>query len=134
MTELIADNNPNNAWGKHVVEVVLKQWKYHRTFVVRVGGNCHGLTVLESAIDNIYDGLWDEQDDPAEITLTSDTGEQLLCTDDDDLGDEWIKNMVVSCRIIDYEPPTVNQVRALNGADPLPDGDKPYIALGSVSQ
>lgn len=126
MTNLIENNNPNNEWGKHVVEIVLKQWKYERTFVTRVGGNCHGFTILETAIDNIYDSLLDTQDEPGELVLTDENGDTLLCTDEDDREDDWIKKMVVSCRIIDFEPPTINEVRKRNGAEPLPDGDRPW--------
>lgn len=131
MTDIIADNNPNNKWGKHVVEVVLKQWKYHRTFTLRIGGNCNGFDVIQSAVELIYESLFDEQDNPAELVLTDDAGKELLCTDDEEMRDEWIKKMVVSCQIVDFEPPTLNEIRARNGADPLPDGDKPYVALGS---
>jgi hypothetical protein len=128
MVDMIDNNNPNNEWGKHVIEIVLKQWRYQRTFTTRVGGNCHGFTIMETAIGNVYETLLDTQDDPSELVLTDDNGDTLLCTDDDNLGDEWIKKMVVSCRIIDFEPPTINEVRARNGAKPLPDGDRPWTA------
>lgn len=130
-TAIIDDNNPNNEWGKHVIEIVLKQWKYQKTYVTRVGGNCHGFTIMETAIDNLYDDLVDTTDDPGEIALLNEAGEKMLCLDEDDLGEEWLKKMVVSCRIIGFEPPTLNQIRARNGAGPVPDGDKPYVALAS---
>jgi hypothetical protein len=131
MTFLIADNNPNNEWGKHVIEVVVKQWRCEKTFVTRVGGNCHGFTIMETAIDNIYESLLSEDGSPPELILTDHTGRELLCCDDEGLEEEWLKKMVVSCRIIDFEPPTINEVRARNGAKPLPDGDRPWVALGS---
>lgn len=33
--------------------------------------------------------------------------------------------MIVAVEIIEVEVPTVNQIRKLNGAPPLPDGDRP---------
>lgn len=131
MTDLIADNNPNNEWGKHVIEVVVKQWKYEKTFTTKVGGNCHGLTIMETAVENIYEQLFGDGD-TAEVALIDRSGSrELICADEEDEGDEWLKKMVVSCRIIDFEPPTLNEVRKLNGADPLPDGDRPWVPAGS---
>lgn len=128
---IISNNNPNNEWGKHVIEVVLKQYDYQRTFLTRVGGNCHGFTIMETAIGNVYETLLDTQDKTDEIVLTNDKGDTLLCADEDDCGEDWIKKMVVSCRIIDFEPPTINEMRKRNGAKPVPDGDRPWTALGS---
>lgn len=125
---IIENNNPNNEWGKHVVEVVLKQWKYQKAFLTKVGGNCHGFSIMETAVDNVYESLLNTQDDAGEVILTDDNGDTLLCTDDEGREDSWIKKMVVSVRIIDFEPPTINEVRKRNGAKPLPDGDRPWTA------
>ncbi|MGY3582340.1 hypothetical protein ACVIGB_000736 [Bradyrhizobium sp. USDA 4341] len=130
MTGLIGDNNPNNAWGNHVIEVTLKQWKYEKPFSVKVSGNCHGFTLFETAIALVYDGL------PVEhglrcVVLVDPSGETLICEDESKAGEEWLRSMVVSCRIIDFEPPTLNEIRRRNGAEPVADGDKSYVALGS---
>lgn len=130
MTDLIADNNPNNAWGKHVIEVTLKQWKYAATFTAKVGGNCHGLTLFDAAIDDIYALL--SKDGLPRLTLRDAEGKELLCEDDESRGEEWLRRMVVACRIIDFEPPTLNEIRARNGAAPVEGGDRPYVALGSA--
>src|SRR3546814_21173984 len=53
----IGDYNPNIAWGRQIVEVELRQWKYSARFSVAVGGNCHGLDVLECAISMLYGEL-----------------------------------------------------------------------------
>lgn len=125
--QILADNNPNNAWGQSIVEVVLKAWTFEKTFVLKVGGNCHGFDVIDGAICQIYDYVIEQP--RQEITLTNPKGELLRVTDDDDRGEYWIKNMVVSARIIDYIQPTLNEVRAKNGAAPVPNGDRPYEPL-----
>lgn len=128
--ELIADNNPNHVWGKHAIEVTLKQWKYEATFTTKVGGNCHGLELFDSAISNIYDEL-PKSDGLVSVTLRNAKGEELLCQDEEADGEEWLRKMVVSCRIIGFEPPTLNEIRKSNGAPPVEGGDKPHVALGS---
>jgi hypothetical protein len=134
MTDLIADNNPNNEWGKHVIEVTFKQWRYEKTFTTRVGGNCHGFTIMETAIDNIYESMLDENHtDCPRFVMTSPDGRELLCEDDEMRESDWLKDMAVSCRIVGFEPPTINEVRKRNGAAPLPDGDVPWVALGSAT-
>jgi hypothetical protein len=130
MADIIANNNPNNTWGKSVVEIVLKQWQYEKTFTLHVGGNCRGFDVLDAAVGMIYDHILDTEDDAA-VTLIRADGETLLCEDDEERGDGWIKDMVASVRIVDYIQPTLNEVRRINGAKPLPDGDKPYEPMGS---
>jgi hypothetical protein len=130
MGELIASNNPNSEWGKAVIEVTLKQWAYEKTFTLHVGGNCKGFDILEAAVDMIYDHILDTEDD-ASVVLTDGKGDTLLCSDEEDRGEYWIKKMVASVRIVDYIQPTLNEVRARNGAAPVPHGDVPYVPLGA---
>ena len=129
---MIAEYSPNIAWGKQRVEIVLMQWAYSKKVEVEIGGNCTGFSVLDVAIDNFYDSLLPEGTDDevsGRIVLTNENGDTLECSDDDDLGDEWLKNMVVSVQIVAYTPPTINEVRKMNGAKPIKDGDRPWQPL-----
>lgn len=129
---MITEYSPNIAWGKQKVEIVLMQWAYSKKIEVEIGGNCTGLSVLEAAIGRLYDSLLpegDENDAPAKIVLANEKGDTLECADDEDLGDDWLKNMVVSLQIIAYTPPTINEVRKMNGAKPVKDGDRPWQPL-----
>ena len=118
---VIEEYSPNICWGKQHVEIVLQQWQYEARFVELVGGNCLGVDVMEAAFGNLYDRL---EGDPVRVRLTAPNGDTLLCEDEHDRGDEWLKEMCVSIRIVAYDPPTVNEVRARNGVEPLPDGDR----------
>lgn len=129
MTELISSNNPNNKWGQSIVEVILKAWSYEKTYTIKVCGNCHGMDVFEQAISMIHDSLF-ENGEPLKIILTNPDGDTLECEDDEDRGELWIKDMIVSMRLLDYIQPTLNEVRKINGAAPIADGDKPYQPLG----
>lgn len=130
MAELIAEYSPNIRWGQQHVEIVLKQWEYERTYVEKVGGNCHGLTILTAAISNLADRLWGDMQDSQTLSiemLNQSTGRTLLCENQEDRdAEDWISDMCVSVRVIGYDPPTLNQVREMNGAAPVPDGDQPY--------
>lgn len=129
MANLIENNNPNNRWGKSVVEIILKQWRYEKAFTIHVGGNCRGFDVLDAAVGMVYDHIMDTTDNAA-VTLIDPEGKTLLCEDDEERGDDWIKGMVASIRIVDYVQPTLNEVRRMNGAKPLSDGDRPYEPMG----
>ncbi|MFG1462327.1 DUF5406 family protein [Xanthobacter sp. DSM 24535] len=112
--------SPNIRWGKQRVSITLMAWGYKIERTVSVGGNCCGFVVIEAAICTLSDEL------DGEVTLTNDAGDTLDCSDDDNRGEDWVKRMVVSASIIEWEPPTLNEVRAMNGAAPLPDGERAY--------
>ena len=130
MADVIARYNPNAKWGGQMVEIVLKQWDYQLVKTILVGGNCHGLSVMDCAVNNLYEECCDgvADDGLPSITLARADGDTLLCEDEEDCGEDWLKNMVVSLRIVDYKPPTLNEMRAMNGAKPLPpeEGDQPW--------
>lgn len=117
---LIREYSPNIEWGKQHVEIVLMAWGYSRTFEIDVGGNRTGLDVISCAVENLDEEL------QGTVELSNAEGDTLLCEDDDDLGEEWLKSMVVSARIIGWTPPTLNEVRKINGAAPVADGDQPW--------
>lgn len=129
MSDVIKSYSPNIAWGKQVVEIVLKQWAYEKAFVVRVGGNCVGFAIFEAALSNLLDQLWPHDTDFASVTLTDPAGDTLLSEDEEDAGEFWLQRMVVSVRILAYEPPSLNEVRKMNGARPLLDGNRLWEPL-----
>lgn len=106
MADLIHEYDPNWRWGQQEVEITLMVWGYSATHTVQIGGNCHGLTVLEAAVDELTEQLY--KDIPEELSLrvllTDPEGNTLLCEDDDGRTNEWLKDMVVSLRIVGYEP------------------------------
>ena len=80
-------------------------WEFRAERTVEVGGNCTGLSVIESAIDRVLEELEQhgERMTP-EIILTSPSGDQLECSDDDERWDEWLKDMLISAEIIAIRP------------------------------
>lgn len=51
---------PNNARSigyKHIVEVVLQQWEYQKTYIVEVGESVSGLDALNLAVDLLFEKL-----------------------------------------------------------------------------
>lgn len=133
--EVISHYSPNLEWGKQHVEIVLRQWDYSAAHTVDIGGNCLGFSIMETAVGALFDRLANEAEGGGEegpivrVTLTNPKGETLLCTDDDDLGEEWLGKMVVSVAIVGWTPPTLNEVRKKNGAAPVPNGDVPWTPL-----
>jgi len=129
VTELITSNNPNNVWGQSIVEVILKLWSYSKTYTVKVGGNCHGMDVLDTAIDLVLDSMLGD-DQRLKVVLTNPNGDTLEVEDEEDRGELWLRDMIVSLRLLDYIQPTINEIRRINGAPLLADGDRPYQPLG----
>lgn len=124
---MIAEYSPNIKWGKQSVEIVLMAWRYKAAFILEIGGNSTGFRVIEHAINTLYERLYPtEGDGPASVTLTNEAGDTMVCEDEDDLEDEWLRRMIVSAQIIEWTPPTLNEVRGMNGAEPVADGNQPW--------
>lgn len=127
--ELVANYSPNIRWGKQIIEIIVMQWEYKATFIQKVGGNCRGLSVIETAIENLSESFLGEEGGPASVKLTRPDGDTLECMDEQERDAGWLKDMIVSARIVGWEPPTLNEVRTKNGAPPIADGDLPYDPL-----
>lgn len=128
MRPVIGAYSPNICWGRQMVEVQLRQWDYAAEFIVAIGGNCRGFDVLEAAIGSLIDQLSEGLDASSrlQVKLKNANGEELLDIDEEDVGEAWLRPMVVSVRIVDWIPPTLNEVRAKNGAPPVDGGDCPW--------
>ncbi|MFT4098452.1 MAG: DUF5406 family protein [Rhodoblastus sp.] len=126
MKDIIAHYSPNIRWGKQKVEIVFKAWDYYVTAYVEIGGNCLGHSVMETAIGSVFETLEDDEHGQPKIILKRPDGKTLECVDEESRGEEWLADMCVSMRIVDWTPPTVNEVREMNGAKQLPDGDRPW--------
>lgn len=104
MRETIPYYDPNH-WGldAHVVEVVLRQWDYSATHVLEVKGGATGFSLLENAICLLYWCLEEEFEAGSlvQVILTDPEGNTLLCEDEEDREDEWLKDLVVSVRILE---------------------------------
>lgn len=103
------DPNLTNS-GKMAVQTVkltFASWEYRAERTVEVGGTCKGFSVIESAVYRAWEGLEFDQCgnvEYANITLTDSKGEELICEDDDDRGEDWLKDMLISAEIISIIP------------------------------
>ena len=79
------------------VELTFQQWEYTATRTTTVGGNCTGLSVIESAVDNIFDDLGGED---GEIVLSKPNGDTLAC----ELWENKLADMLVGARITAITP------------------------------
>ena len=86
-----------------IVRIVFGSWKYRKTIETVVSGNCQGLDVIEAAIENIYDDLTENIDNEPEIILVNSAGDTLNCADNEGIGLEWLKSMLISTEIIDVK-------------------------------
>ncbi|MBA1147397.1 DUF5406 family protein [Ectothiorhodospiraceae bacterium WFHF3C12] len=90
------------------VRLTFGMWQYRHTVEVDVGGNCTGLTVIDSAVEAAYDDLpYIESIDAArvaKIVLTDQEGDSLSVEDDDLKADDWLKDMLVAAEIVSITP------------------------------
>lgn len=98
----ILDYNPTIKWSKQKVRVTFGIWKYRATKEGEVNGNCRGLSVIESAIEDIFEEL-ETEDEHAVIELTDPKGNVLVDRDDYGDGSAWLTDLVVSAEIIAIE-------------------------------
>lgn len=88
--------------AKQTVRLTFQQWEYKVEMVEHVGGNCTGMTVIDCAIGNAYASLSNDRGVPY-IILTDAGGNTLQCHDDEDKGEDWLKDMLVKAEIIAIE-------------------------------
>lgn len=80
------------------VKLVFGQWDYRKEVLIDVSGNCTGLVVIDVAIDNFYQECGDE------IELTDANENVLICEDDEQKGEDWLKDMLISAEILSITP------------------------------
>ena len=85
------------------VKVTLAHENYRREFISKVGGNTTGFSVLEAAVDFIYDDMTKELEEDDEIVcfeMTNPEGDMMQFMDDDDQQQDWLKEFVIAAEII----------------------------------
>jgi hypothetical protein len=106
------DPNLGRGFAKKTVRVTLGAWDYRRVIDVEMCGNTFGLDVIESScravwedLPTLLDPFTGEDSGVARLTMTrpaedGDGEDTLTIDDDDERGDEWIADMVVSAEIV----------------------------------
>lgn len=83
------------------IKLVFGSWEHRHEAVVTVGGNCKGLTIIESAVASYYETL--PEDDYGDGVKYLQLGNHL-CHDDDEMQEDWLADMLVSAEIISITP------------------------------
>jgi hypothetical protein len=90
--------------AKQSVRLTFGIWDYRKTVETVVSGNCRGLTVIECAIENVYENLGNNGWGNKEIVLLTEDGKELACSDDDYDDYEFLEEKLISAEIIGIEP------------------------------
>lgn len=104
------DYDPNltcsGRMAKQTVRLTFGMWEYRKTMETEVGGNCTGLTVIDCAVGNVYDNLPENYYGAAsmEMYAMDESGDILLCEDDEERGDDWLKDMLIAAEITAIRP------------------------------
>lgn len=83
--------------ARQTVELTFQMREYSKTITTTVGGNCTGLSVIQSAVENVIEELGGED---GAIVLEKPNGDTLEC----DMWDTDLEEILVSARITEIVP------------------------------
>lgn len=97
--------------GTHTVKITLQFQDFIGHIIAKIGGNCHGKTVLDfdfecedefdtDFVKNDCNLKYDEEYDSFQLTLKNDKGEKLAL----EMSDDELNNMIVGLEIVDFVP------------------------------
>lgn len=104
---IVIDYDPNKFSlfheSTHKVKLIFGMWKYRAEVIKEVGGNCSGLSVINSAIDSVYEELPCLKGTKIPfIMMTDEQGNTLECADEEDDGYEFLPSMLLCAEITDF--------------------------------
>lgn len=85
--------------AKQTINLTFAEWDYRVEFQVVVGGNLRGGSIIEAAIEKVFDEHFDEDRDAARIDMENAAGDRLIndeIEDWEDLKDKLIKAEIVA--------------------------------------
>jgi len=88
--------------AKQTVKMTFQQWNYKAEIEKVVGGNCTGMTVIGHAVGMAYETLEEVNMTPFILMINGD-GDRLHCGDDEEEGEDWLRDMLVKAEITAIE-------------------------------
>lgn len=91
--------------AKQKIKLTFAQWGYRSEIDIEIGGNCTGLTVIESAVSSAYDKLPTMHSYKMPYLRMHDAeGNVLECADEDGDGEDWLSKMLIAAEIVSIKP------------------------------
>lgn len=88
--------------ASQTVRLTFGMWDYRAEKEAVIGGNCLGLDVIETAVEDVYERLPESKHGEKELVLENGEG-FAICRDCARAGDDWLKNMLVKAEIVKIE-------------------------------
>jgi len=76
-------------------------WDYRANVKTIIDGNEDGFFVIEEAIENIFNKIKETPEE--KLCMCDKLGDNLECFDDENLGIDWLKSMLISAEITERE-------------------------------
>jgi len=86
--------------AKQTLELTLQQWNYSKVITEEIDSNVMGLDAMEAVAYITYLNLPVDERGRPYIVLTDAEGNELLCEDEENVGEDWLKPMVVKAEIV----------------------------------
>ncbi|MDE5897896.1 MAG: DUF5406 domain-containing protein [Treponemataceae bacterium] len=89
--------------ARQTVRLTFGMWEYRAEKETIVAGNCLGLEVIAAAVESVYERLPENGHGAKELVMKNDEGTSLQCYDEEEEGEDWLKNMLVKAEIVSIE-------------------------------
>lgn len=100
---MIKDYNPDKDFkDTHQVEITLQCWEYSKTFIVEMQNNLRGLEVVNYTLEKLDLDFYNKLGSGYEIELEGSNGDSLLLSDDEEQGEDWLKQYLVEYRVLKF--------------------------------
>jgi len=95
--------------AEQTVELTLQQWEHTRIIKIDLDGSVQGFEAISCAVLTAYEDLPVNQQGNAKLILTSPEGNILSCEDEEGVGEDWLKHMIVKAEITSAGQASTNQ-------------------------
>ena len=89
-------------FATQTVRLVFGQWEHRVETVVEIDGNCGGLSIMESAVYDVWSRMEDKED--YDLWMVGPDGDQMLCQIE---SESDLQEMLISAEIVAIRPEVV---------------------------
>lgn len=87
--------------ARQEIKLTFGMWQYRTERTLILYSNVAGLDAIRAAVEKTYESLPGfGSDDIPRIELIDETGDSLICDDDEDEGEDWLFKMLIKAEIV----------------------------------
>lgn len=91
--------------ARQEIKLTFAMWSYRQERTVIFYSNVSGLDSIKAAVEQVYSSLpGDERHDIPQIVLKNESGDELVCEDDEEDGEDWLFKMLIKAEVVSVQP------------------------------